>query len=304
MVARCRSELIEADERTRQMFGFEEDGPISVRRFFERTHPDDLPRVQDTFERARGELGEYDVEFRIVRPGGEIRWAVGRGIVSPSDGEGYGMVGITWDVTDRKAAEASVRHSEERFRSVVEATAAIVWIAEPTGEFELPQPSWETFTGQSGDELKGWGWLEAVEPEDRPGTLEAWREALASRTVYKAEHGLRRHDGEYREMLVRAVPLLRANGEVREWVGVHTDITSRKQAEEGLRQTEERYRLAARATNDAIWDWNLSRTRSAGTKRSTRCSAMPKAKSRRRPIGGRSGSIPMTVMPSSRASGT
>src|ERR687897_230056 len=58
-------------------------------------------------------------------------------------------------------------------------------------------------------------------------------------------------------MLGRAVPLLQSSGAVREWVGVHTDITSRKQAEEGLRETEERYRLAARATNDAIWDWDL-----------------------------------------------
>jgi PAS domain S-box-containing protein len=141
---------------------------------------------------------------------------------------------------------------------VVEATAAIVWISAPSGGFHRKQPSWSAFTGQNFDELRGWGWLEAVHPDDRAATEAAWREAVENRTIYKSEHRVRRHDGEYRHMLVRAVPLLHMDGAVREWVGVHTDITSRKLAEEGLRETEERYRLAARATNDAIWDWNLA----------------------------------------------
>jgi len=249
----------EADDRVREIFGLEEEGPLEARRFFERIHPDDLPSVQEVVEKARSTLGEYDAEFRLVLPTGAVRWAVGRGIVTarPS-GRGLSMVGVTWDVTERRRSEDAARYSEERFRSVVEATAAIVWHAEGSGEFVEQQPSWTAFTGQTDEQLKGRGWLDAVHPEDRTATEEAWAEALESRSTYKVEHRLRRHDGEYRYMLVRAAPLLRADGSVREWVGVHTDLTTRRRAEEALREAEERYRLAARATNDAIWDWDLS----------------------------------------------
>ena len=253
------SDQVAADERTLEIFGLAQEGPITMRQFFARVNPEDMVGVQAVVETAQQTLGEYDVEFRIMLPDGKVRWVIARGVVTaPAPGRGLTMVGVTWDVSDQKAAETYVRHSEERFRSVVEATAAIVWIAVETGAFEEPQPSWSAFTGQSFEELRGWGWLGAVHPDDHDATEKAWQEAVENRTIYKAEHRLRRSDGEYRHMLVRAVPLRHADGTVREWVGVHTDITTRKQAEENLRETEERYRLAARATNDAIWDWNLA----------------------------------------------
>ena len=257
---------IEADARLREIFDFTAefptDRPLRGSDVTGRVHPDDQPHIRQIIETARRERGEYDAEFRILLPSGETRWAVARGIVTDSTPErSPSLIGVTWDTTDRKRAEDRLRVSEERFRSLVEATAAIVWSTSETGRFTAPQPSWSAFTGQSFEELKGTGWIDAIHPDDRPHTAEAWRAARAGRTVYKAEHRLRRHDGVYRDMLVRAVPLLDGNGAVQEWVGVHTDITTRRRAEEALRETEERYRLAAQATNDAIWDWNLSSDR-------------------------------------------
>ena len=257
---------IEADARLREIFDFTAefppDRPLCGSDVTGRVHPDDQPRIRQIIETARRKRGEYDAEFRILLPSGEVRWAVARGIVTDSTPErSLSLIGVTWDTTDRKRAEDRLRVSEERFRSLVEATAAIVWSTSETGRFTAPQPSWSAFTGQSFEELKGTGWIDAIHPDDRPHTAEAWRAARAGRTVYKAEHRLRRHDGVYRDMLVRAVPLLDGNGAVQEWVGVHTDITTRRRAEEALRETEERYRLAAQATNDAIWDWNLSSDR-------------------------------------------
>jgi len=117
----------------------------------------------------------------------------------------------------------------------VEATTAIVWDTPASGEFEVEQPGWTAFTGQSFEQLQGWGWLNAIHPDDRPQTARIWAEAVANRTTYKVEHRLRRRDQSYRDMLVRAVPILSEDGSIHEWVGIHMDITERKETEERLR---------------------------------------------------------------------
>ena len=104
--------------------------------------------------------------------------------------------------------ETVLRLGEQRYRSLVEAITAIVWNTPASGEFEVEQPRWSEFTGQTFEQLRGWGWLDAVHPDDQPNTRAVWSAAVASRSLYHVEHRLRRHDGVYRHMLVRAVPIL------------------------------------------------------------------------------------------------
>lgn len=144
--------------------------------------------------------------------------------------EGIGLVVV--DATTRRRVERRLQQSEERFRTLIEATATIVWTASGAGAIETPQPEWTEFTGLSFEALKGDGWLNAVHPEDRDRTVEAWTSAVETRSLYKIEHRVRRRDGAWRHMLVRAVSLLDDDdAAVREWVGTHTDITERKEAE-------------------------------------------------------------------------
>ena len=142
-----------------------------------------------------------------------------------------GMLAVT---RVRNEASEALRRSEERYRSLVDATSAIAWTAPPTGEFVTDQPSWRAFTGQTFEELRGYGWLDAVHPDDRDDTVEQWRAAVASGALYQMEHRVRRHDGEYRHMSVRAVPLRAADGSVREWMGVHTDVTAERRLQQAL----------------------------------------------------------------------
>ncbi len=161
------------------------------------------------------------------------------------------------DISQRKQTEAALQASEERYRSLIEATAQIIWNEQgDRGEFISPQPAWSAFTGQTYDELKGWGWLNAIHPDDRAATTQAWLIAVENRTSYEFEHRLRRHDGVYRHMSVRAVPVFEENGAIREWVGVHSDVTDRKQAEEALRQSEDRLRLTMESAELGTWDFN------------------------------------------------
>jgi PAS domain S-box-containing protein len=152
----------------------------------------------------------------------------------------------------RRQAERELRQGECRYRSLVEATTAIVWNTPASGELESEQPGWSDFTGQDFDQLKGWGWLNAIHPDDRAHTASVWSAAVASRTLYQVEHRIRRHDGEYRHMIVRAVPIFAEDRSISEWVGVHTDIEEQKRAQEVLRLGKEAAESATRAKSEFL----------------------------------------------------
>ena len=153
---------------------------------------------------------------------------------------------VVTDVTLARRAERRLRESEERYRTLIETSASMVWVTSPEGELLPPQPSWEAFTGQQPAQYTGNGWMEAIHPEDQAETLAAWTGAVQAHTLYSIDHRVRRADGAWRIMAARGVPLM-DDGVAREWVGTHTDITERKLAEEEL----EAARDAAEAANRA-----------------------------------------------------
>src|SRR5947207_10362918 len=146
--------------------------------------------------------------------------------------------------------EEKLRQSEERFHALIKATAQIAWTTTAYGLVEEDIPLWRSYTGQSEAGVKGWGWLDAVHPDDRERTVSIWSDAIAARSLYETEYALRRYDGVYRRFLVRGVPVFNGDGSIREWIGFCTDISEFK------RVGEERIQLlaseqVARATAEA-----------------------------------------------------
>ncbi|HEY9743757.1 MAG TPA: PAS domain S-box protein, partial [Coleofasciculaceae cyanobacterium] len=82
-----------------------------------------------------------------------------------------------------KTVQEALRKSEERYRSLVEATAQIIWNTEPQGALVTEQPAWSAFTGQTFEEYKGWGWINAIHPDDQAHIAQAWADALANRRL-------------------------------------------------------------------------------------------------------------------------
>lgn len=161
---------------------------------------------------------------------------------------------VGWrDLSEERAVQRQLRLNEWRYRSLVQATSAIVWTTPASGEIETEQQEWSAFTGQSFEEQKGWGWIKAVHPEDREKTAREWSQAVQKASLYEVEHRLRSRSGEYRMMAARAVPILGEQGELLEWVGVHTDITERKRAEERVADRERFFRQLIEGLPHFTW---------------------------------------------------
>ena len=238
-----------------QLMGYEPSATESYTHadFERRLHPEDRERVNADLSQATLVQPDTASEYRIVWADGSIHWHRGFGrFYYDSDERMVRMLGTFEDITDRKQAELALQESERRYRALIEATAQIIWSTAANGHVIVEQPSWGAFTGQSFEEYRGWGWLVAVHPTDRDRTNDLWLAAVANRTTFEIEQQLRRYDGEYRYMSVRAIPILAADGSIQEWVGVHTDITARKRDEANLRRSEEFNRRILENNKDCI----------------------------------------------------
>lgn len=162
-------------------------------------------------------------------------------------------------VIDRARTNDRVRQSEERYRSLVEASSSVVWTTSPHGRFTTPQLAWEKYTGQPWAEHQANGWMRMIHPGDLDRLISSWLESVNQGINYKT-HGRmwNAESQQYRYFEAQAVPIRDEGGQIVEWVGTTTDVHERRAADQTLQVNEERLSLAFRATNDAIWDWDLS----------------------------------------------
>ena len=158
----------------------------------------------------------------------------------------------------RRSTDRLLTLSEGRYQSLIRAMAAIVFTTTPQGNQINEVPEWQAFTGQTREEVEGFGWVDAVHPEDRAGTVSLWREAIATGVPFELEHRLRRWDGVYRKMQVRVVPVRDASGAIAEWVGMHQDITEQRELETALRQREWELSEAHRIARLGAWSWDVA----------------------------------------------
>ncbi|SRR5579883_317389 len=138
---------------------------------------------------------------------------------------------VQTELNERTQAEAAIQRSEERYRSLVNATVQIVWTTDAMGNMTSISPTWADLTGQPWDETNPWGWVDYVHPDDRDRSVQSWQQAISTQTRYDIEYRLRASNGQYRDFTVRGVPVKNPDQSVREWVGTLTDETERKQAE-------------------------------------------------------------------------
>ncbi len=124
---------------------------------------------------------------------------------------------------------------ERHYRSLAESIPQIVWTARPDGWIDYFNQHWINYTGLAFEQTQGWGWKQALHPDDARVSVDKWEHAVKTGEDYEIEYRIRRaSDGSYRWHLGRAVPIRDHNGQIIEWFGTCTDIHDQKRAEETL----------------------------------------------------------------------
>lgn len=208
--------------------------------------PEDRARGEDVkeIETARREGAAPNVRWHVHKDGSRVFIEGSVTSVQAPDGQVHGFLKIGQDVTERRRNEERIRESETRLRAVIEGIPQLVWQAALDGSWIWSSPQWSDFTGLPTEQSLGFGWQEAVHPDDRPLALKAWSEAHeagAFKTEYRIRHG---HTDNYRWFAIRAAPVRDSASEILSWLGTSTDIDTlrRMQQRQEVMVTELQHR--------------------------------------------------------------
>ena len=144
--------------------------------------------------------------------------------IKDSEGRIVGASKIARDITAQKRIERIVLESEEKFYTLAESVPHMVWMAEPDGTVFWFNQAWYEYTGTSQDEMLGWGWRNAIDPEYRSQVEQVWNASLETGSPFEMEFPIIGSDGRSRWFLTRGNPAVAQSGEIIRWFGTNTDI--------------------------------------------------------------------------------
>lgn len=153
-----------------------------------------------------------------------------------------GISTVCEEITERIQIEAALRQSEEQFRNMADNAPVMVWVTDANGYCTYLSKSWYDFTGQTEATGLGFGWLEAVHPDDAQVSGEIFLKANQNQAAFRLEYRLRHKDGEYHWAIDAASPWFDEDAKFKGYIGSVIDISDRKQIEIALAANESRLR--------------------------------------------------------------
>ncbi|MBD3313147.1 PAS domain S-box protein [Candidatus Woesearchaeota archaeon] len=156
------------------------------------------------------------------------------------------------DITEQKNAEQKLRESEEKFRQLSESSPIGIYYADAKGEVLYTNPRWQKITGLTLKESLGSGWADAIHPEDRKRVKSIWRNCISNGVEGETTFRFLSSKGRTIWVNTTAVPVKDERGNIIAFVGTNQDITEQRNAEQELKESEERYRTIFNSANDVI----------------------------------------------------
>ncbi|MGO4717713.1 PAS domain-containing protein [Stenotrophomonas sp. 2MCAF14_2] len=223
-------------------------------------HPDDLPALSAAIEQTVQTGGRFAHQYRARATDGSYHWleSIGR-VDMDAQGRALGFPGVLIDIDERLRVEAERDQAQALLRSFVEAAPGVMYAKDRQGRLLIGNHGTTELIGLPPGEYIGRTDAELLgDPAQAASVMATDERIMSSGNSEQLEEEVSFPDGRRAWWLSTKSPLRDADGAVIGLVGTSLDITDRKAAEAERRDIEERYRLAAQATNDAIWDWRIA----------------------------------------------
>ncbi|MBD3217422.1 MAG: PAS domain S-box protein, partial [candidate division Zixibacteria bacterium] len=227
------------------------------RSFLKAVHPDDKEFVIKYFDDTQA---PSDIEFRLLRKAGEIRWVRALTFQIPDKrGKVYRTTGIVRDITLRKRTETQLKESEARYRAVVEDQTELITRSRPDGTITFLNDAICRYFNIPKEETYNRNFLDYVHPDDRERAREVIQSVTYKNPVVTIEHRVFNKGGEVRWQRWSNRMIFDSDGKMREFLSVGRDITDQRRAEEALKESELKFRAIFENTSDgiAIFEYRL-----------------------------------------------
>jgi PAS domain S-box-containing protein len=202
-------------------------------------HPEDLPKVVETFTQSIASGSPYEIVQRLRRADGVYLWFQNNGFpLRDASGRIARWCVLLTDVDERTRTEDALRESERESRLLVDSIPGLVATFTPEGEVESVNRQILHYFGRTLEQLRDWQDGGTTHPEDLPRVIELFGRSIASGDPFEFEVRARRFDGVYHWFQSRGFPLRDSNGQIVRWYHLLIDINDRKRAEEELRRSE------------------------------------------------------------------
>ncbi|MBU7582153.1 MAG: PAS domain S-box protein [Nostoc sp. TH1S01] len=227
----------EWDERMYELYDLQPSQNVTpYQNWLNRLHPDDREEAVSAFQGAIKGVKEFNTEFRIVINDGSVRFIKASAIVQRNEqGQPQRMVGINYDITERKQAETALRESEHRYATLTEAAPVAIFRLDSASNCIYVNERWSLMTGRPTQAALGKGWLEHIQEEDRHNLLVNCPGPCGTRCqineTCRREVKYVRPDGSIAWFYIQIVPETNPIGQIIGFIGTLTDITIRKQIE-------------------------------------------------------------------------
>jgi PAS domain S-box-containing protein len=218
--------------------------------------PEARPVITAALQAASDAGTSFDVELPLMTARGRHIWVRVFGIAKRRDGKTIRVYGALQDVTQRKRAEETLAESQRELAAIFDAAADGILLAETEGgKFRSANASICRMLGYSQDEILDLGVSDIYRKEDVAYAVQEFERHVRGESALSVNLRVKRKDGSVFFADVSSAPVTLGSKSL--VVGIFRDITERKEAEDALRESAERFGLAVNATNDGMWDHNL-----------------------------------------------
>ncbi len=246
------------DKRKSDMIGYPAQKFKHYTDFVALVHPEDVDLVMNAMRNhLKGLAEKYETEYRILSKSGEYKWFYDIGAVAKKDTSGIPLyvTGLVMDITSRKLAEQALHASELKYHNIFNNVQDVFYQTDLAGTVLEVSPSIKNFSGFNRDEIVGKPVTNLYyDPNDRLKILDLLKEKGELRDY---ELCLKSVNGEIKYTSINARLVFDSEGKPNHIDGAIRDITERKLMREKLKQSEERFQLAMKASKDGLFDWNL-----------------------------------------------